>query len=58
MLESNLFEGSQKFTGDPGTLRYGVSLTDECISWETTEQLLRWADQRLRAADGTARRAG
>ncbi|RLB98722.1 MAG: 3-deoxy-7-phosphoheptulonate synthase [Deltaproteobacteria bacterium] len=58
MLESNLFEGNQKFTGDPGKLRYGVSLTDECISWETTEQLLRWADQRLRGADEAARRAG
>jgi 3-deoxy-7-phosphoheptulonate synthase len=58
MLESHLFEGNQKFTGDPGKLRYGVSLTDECISWETTDQLLRWAHQRLRAATETVRRAG
>jgi 3-deoxy-7-phosphoheptulonate synthase len=58
MLESNLFEGNQKYTGDPAKLRYGVSLTDECISWETTEQLLRWADARLRSAGETTRRAG
>ena len=40
MLESNLFEGRQEFCGDFSKLQYGVSLTDECISWETTEQLL------------------
>lgn len=40
MLESNLEEGNQKFNGDPSTLRYGVSITDECISWETTANLL------------------
>jgi 3-deoxy-7-phosphoheptulonate synthase len=40
MLESNLYEGNQKLTSDPGSLRYGVSITDECISWETTEALL------------------
>jgi len=40
MLESNLFEGAQKYCGDFSKLRYGVSITDECISWDTTEQLL------------------
>jgi len=40
MLESNLFEGNQKFSGDLKALKYGVSITDECISWETTEHLL------------------
>ena len=51
MLESNLFEGNQKFTGDFTNLQYGVSITDECISWETTEQLLLSADERLRQAN-------
>ena len=23
-------------------LRYGVSITDACVSWETTERMLRW----------------
>jgi len=48
MLESNLHEGNQKYKGDPAALRYGVSITDECVSWETTATLLRWARGRLR----------
>jgi 3-deoxy-7-phosphoheptulonate synthase len=48
MLESNLNEGNQKYNGDRSALRYGVSITDECVSWETTEKMLLWADERLR----------
>jgi len=45
MLESNLYEGRQDLgDGDP---RYGVSITDACISWETTEALLQEAHERL-----------
>ena len=51
MLESNLHEGSQPFTGDTASLKYGVSITDECISWETTEQLLLWAHEKIRQTD-------
>ena len=40
MLESNLFEGNQPLTADPSALRYGVSITDECLGWEQTEQIL------------------
>ncbi len=47
MLESNLHEGNQKFSQDAACLRYGVSITDACISWETTETLIRYADQKL-----------
>jgi len=47
MLESNLFEGNQKFSGDLSSLKYGVSITDECISWETTENLLLSAAEKL-----------
>ena len=47
MLESNLHEGNQKFSGDIAALRYGVSITDECISWETTEHLLLTAAEKL-----------
>lgn len=39
MLESNLFEGNQLFNRLEH-LKYGVSMTDPCISWETTEQAL------------------
>ena len=51
MLESNLREGNQPFDGDAESLKYGVSITDECISWETTEQLLLWAHANLRQMD-------
>ncbi len=51
MLESNLHEGNQKFTGDVSALKYGVSITDECISWETTEQLLTWAHEKIQQAN-------
>jgi len=42
MVESNLFEGSQTIPKNLKDLRYGVSLTDSCIGWETTERMLRW----------------
>jgi 3-deoxy-7-phosphoheptulonate synthase len=48
MLESNLHEGSQKVTGDISQLKHGVSITDSCIDWETTERLLRQAHARLK----------
>jgi 3-deoxy-7-phosphoheptulonate synthase len=39
-LESNLFPGKQGIT-DPGCpLRYGVSITDPCIGWEETKELV------------------
>ncbi len=47
MLESNLFEGNQKCNGDLTELKYGVSITDECISWDTTRELLRYAVDKL-----------
>ncbi|MCH7744602.1 MAG: 3-deoxy-7-phosphoheptulonate synthase [Chloroflexi bacterium] len=43
MIESNLNSGSQKLNGDSSTLKYGVSITDACIGWDETEELLTWA---------------
>lgn len=40
MLESHIHEGSQSSEQPRSEMRYGVSVTDACISWETTEQLL------------------
>ncbi|NEP57976.1 MAG: 3-deoxy-7-phosphoheptulonate synthase [Symploca sp. SIO2G7] len=40
MLESNLKEGNQKMTRDLSQLQYGVSITDKCIGWEETENLI------------------
>ena len=37
MIESNLKSGNQQLSSN---LQYGVSITDECIGWETTENLL------------------
>jgi 3-deoxy-7-phosphoheptulonate synthase len=48
MLESNLCEGNQPCNGNMNELTYGVSVTDECISWETTEKLLRCAHGRMK----------
>ena len=48
MLESHLKEGNQKNTGDLAQLDYGVSVTDACIGWETTEQLLEESYQFLK----------
>jgi 3-deoxy-7-phosphoheptulonate synthase len=50
MLESNLHWGSQPLSSNRDELKYGVSVTDACIDWETTEGLLLSLDQRLRAA--------
>lgn len=47
MLESNLHEGRQDLTDDPADLKPGVSITDACIGWEETEDLLRWAHEQL-----------
>ena len=41
MLESNLQAGSQSFPQPREKLRYGVSITDACIDWPTTEKLVR-----------------
>ena len=48
MLESNIREGSQSL-GDPSELEYGVSITDACVGWEETEELVRSAHARLGA---------
>jgi 3-deoxy-7-phosphoheptulonate synthase len=47
MLESNLQEGRQDNSRDLGTLQYGQSITDECISWDTTEALILTAHETL-----------
>ena len=49
MLESNLREGAQTLGPDPQQLQYGVSITDGCISLETTVQLLRSARKTLQS---------
>jgi 3-deoxy-7-phosphoheptulonate synthase len=50
MLESHLNAGSQPIPSDLAQLRYGVSVTDACIDWATTSELLRRAASELRPA--------
>lgn len=40
MLESNLFEGSQNISGGWGELKYGVSVTDACVGFKETKELI------------------
>lgn len=40
MLESHLNEGNQDAELPKNELKYGVSITDACINWDTTYQLL------------------
>jgi len=54
MLESYLGEGNQPFPKHPATLRYGVSITDACIDWDTTARLLRHGAEQLAAAPALA----
>lgn len=48
MLESNLHPGQQKLTEDLSKLQHGVSITDACIGWEETEDLLLGAHEKLK----------
>ena len=47
MVESNLTPGNQVLGKDPSRLKYGVSITDACIGWEETQDLLTWAYAKL-----------
>ncbi len=47
MLESNINPGAQKLAEDPSVLEYGVSITDSCIGWDETVQLLERAYEAL-----------
>ena len=47
MLESYLEEGNQPVPENRAELKYGVSITDACVNWTTTERILREAHQKL-----------
>ncbi len=40
MMESHLKGGNQKLSSNPDDMEYGVSVTDACVDWETTEASL------------------
>jgi 3-deoxy-7-phosphoheptulonate synthase len=47
MLEGNLFPGNQPIPVDLTELKYGVSVTDECMGWNRTEELLTWVYRQI-----------
>jgi 3-deoxy-7-phosphoheptulonate synthase len=56
MIESHLNDGAQKFSpgkDDPSKLEYGKSITDACINWEDSVNVL----QRLALAVKNRRKA-
>lgn len=48
MVESYLEEGNQPILEKSEDLRYGVSITDACVGWETTERMLRTGYEKLK----------
>ncbi|GAM62789.1 2-keto-3-deoxy-D-arabino-heptulosonate-7-phosphate synthase [Vibrio ishigakensis] len=47
MIESNINEGNQSSDIPLNEMAYGVSITDACINWDSTEELLTKAHQEL-----------
>jgi 3-deoxy-7-phosphoheptulonate synthase len=50
MVESYLKEGNQPVPAIPAEIVYGVSVTDACVNWETTERMLRHGHAMLSAS--------
>jgi 3-deoxy-7-phosphoheptulonate synthase len=50
MIESNLFAGNQPMPEDLRALKYGISITDPCVDWPTTEEVLLRAQDELAPA--------
>ncbi|MFT7558661.1 MAG: 3-deoxy-7-phosphoheptulonate synthase [Flavobacteriales bacterium] len=48
MIESNIGAGNQKINSDLSKLEYGVSVTDACVDWGTTEKMILGAADKLR----------
>jgi 3-deoxy-7-phosphoheptulonate synthase len=51
MIESNLHAGRQDIPDDPSALEYGVSVTDPCIDWPTTESTIRHLHDMLQGVE-------
>ena len=48
MIESNIEAGNQSIPADLSQLKYGCSVTDGCVDWDTTEKMIRDAAVLLR----------
>ena len=49
MVESHLHDGNQSIPQDLSELRYGTSVTDACVDWETTESMILQAHDKLKS---------
>lgn len=59
MIESNLHEGNQTVPPEgPSGLKKGVSITDACIDWETTVEVLGGLAEAVRARRKAVASAG
>jgi len=57
MIESHLQGGNQKILEDKSQMTYGVSVTDACIDWDTTEQCLTQMREQLKTVLKTRQRS-
>jgi len=48
MIESHLGWGNQSIGKDLSQLKYGISITDACIDWDTTEKSIRSMHEKLK----------
>lgn len=48
LLESHIHSGNQPLTSLSTPLEYGVSLTDPCLDWETTENLIKQGERLIK----------
>ena len=48
MIESNINAGNQSLPADTKDLKYGISITDACIDWATTEITIRTMRDKLK----------
>lgn len=57
MIESNIEAGNQNIPADLSQLKYGCSVTDGCVAWDSTETMLREAYAALEGALETRKTA-
>ena len=41
--------GNQSLTSDISKLEFGVSITDACVGWDKTKEILEWASDQLKS---------
>ena len=49
MLESHINPGNQSLTSDISKLEFGVSITDACVGWDKTKEILERASDQLKS---------